>query len=74
MRLGVLILIDLDALERLLADAIYEREDLGDDPLNINGWLNDIDADDATIEEMMESIVKDAAERARIKNMIDFLD
>ena len=74
MRLGVLILIDLDALERLLADAIYEREDLGDDPLNINGWLNDIDADDATSEEMMESIVKDAAERARIKNMIDFLD
>ena len=42
--------------------------------LNINGWLNDIDADDATIEEMMENIVKDAAERARIQNMIDFLD
>lgn len=67
-------MVDLDALERLLADAIYEREDLGDDPLNINGWLNDIDADDATIEEMMENIVKDAAERARIQNMIDFLD
>lgn len=67
-------MVDLDALERLLADAIYEREDLGDDPLNINGWLNDIDADDATIEEMMENIVKDAAERARIQNIIDFLD
>ena len=67
-------MVDLDALERLLADAIYEREDLGDDPLNINGWLNDIDADDATIEEMLENIVKDAEERARIQNMIDFLE
>jgi hypothetical protein len=65
---------NLDALERLLADAIYGRDELGDDPLNINGWLNDIDAEDATIEEMMENIVKDEEERARIQNMIDFLD
>ena len=67
-------MVNLDALERLLADAIYDREELGDDPLNINGWLNDIDAEDATIEEMMANIVKDEEERARIQNMIDFLD
>lgn len=66
-------MIDLDALERLLADAIYDRETLGDDPLNINGWLNDIDAEDATVEEMLEAIVQDDDERARIQGMIDFL-
>ena len=66
-------MIDLDALERLLADAIYDREILGDDPLNINGWLNDIDAEDATVEEMLEAIVQDDDERARIQGMIDFL-
>jgi hypothetical protein len=66
-------MIDLDALERLLADAIYDRETLGDDPLNINGWLNDIDAEDATVEEMLEAIVQDDDERARIQGLIDFL-
>ena len=39
---------DFEALERLLADEVYERENLEDDPLNIDGWLNDIDAEDAT--------------------------
>ena len=66
-------MIDLDALERLLADAIYDSETLGDDQLNINGWLNDIDAEDATIEEMLQAIVRDDEERARIQGMIDFL-
>ncbi len=66
-------MIDLDALERLLADAIYDRETLGDDPLNINGWLNDIDAEDATVEEMLEAIIQDDDERARIQGLIDFL-
>ena len=31
--------INLDEFEELLAREIYGREDLGDDPLNINGWL-----------------------------------
>jgi hypothetical protein len=66
-------MIDLDALERLLADAIYDRDTLGDDPLNISGWLNDIDAEDATVEEMLTAIVQDDDERARIQGMIDFL-
>ena len=65
---------DLEALERLLADALYDSDELGEDPLNINGWLNDIEAEDATIEEMLEAIVKDQDERSRIQNMIDFLD
>ena len=65
---------DLDAVERLLADMVYDRDDLGDDPLNINGWLNDIDAEDATIEEMLEAIIKDEDQRAEIQSRIDFLD
>lgn len=67
-------MVNLDALERLLADALYDRDDLGDDPLNIKGWLNDIDAEDASIEEMLERIIADKEERDRIQNMIDFLD
>ena len=43
-----------------------KRENLEDDPLNIDGWLNDIDAEDATIEEMMENIVSDEENRTRI--------
>jgi hypothetical protein len=65
---------DFEALERLLADEVYERENLEDDPLNIDGWLNDIDAEDATIEEMMENIVSDEENRIRILKMIEFLD
>jgi hypothetical protein len=65
---------DFEALERLLADEVYERENLEDDPLNIDGWLNDIDAEDATIEEMMENIVSDKEHRTRILKMIEFLD
>ncbi|MDA9993215.1 hypothetical protein N9E09_00945 [bacterium] len=65
---------DFEALERLLADEVYERENLEDDPLNIDGWLNDIDAEDATIEEMMENIVSDEENRTRILKMIEFLD
>jgi hypothetical protein len=65
---------DFEALERLLADEVYERENLEDDPLNIDGWLNDIDAEDATIEEMMENIVSDEEHRTRILKMIEFLD
>ena len=54
----------------MLANEIYERNELGEDPLNINGWLNDIDAEDASIDEILDGIIKDDSERARIQNMI----
>jgi hypothetical protein len=65
---------DLDALELLLAEFVYDQDDWGDDPLNLNGWLNDIDAEDATIEEMLLAIIKDDDQRAEIQSRIDFLD
>ena len=58
----------------MLANEIYERNELGEDPLNINGWLNDIDAEDASIDEILDGIIKDDSERARIQNMISFIN
>lgn len=67
-------MIDLDAMERLLADEIYEQDDLGDDELNINGWLGDIEAGDATIDEMLEAICPDEEQRNELKQRIQWID
>jgi|TARA_B110000908_G_scaffold138521_1_gene164704 hypothetical protein len=53
---------------------IYKHNELGEDLFNIKDWLNDIDAEGATINEMLEVIIKDDNKSADIKNMISFIN
>ena len=46
---------------------IYKHNELGEDLFNIKDWLNDIDAEGATINEMLEVIIKDDNKSADIK-------
>ena len=71
-------MIDLDAIERMLVDELYNSDklDLEHDQLNlnINGWLTDVDCGDATINEVLENIVLDTKLRESLRERIEFVD
>jgi len=71
-------MIDLDAIERMLVDELYNSDklDLEHDQLNlnINGWLTDVDCGDATINEVLENIVLDTKLRESLRERIEFVE
>jgi hypothetical protein len=71
-------MIDLDAIESMLVDALYNSDnlDLEHDALNlnINGWLTDVECGDATINEVLENIVLDNKQREDLKQRIKLVD